>query len=168
MALLQGIYAGDNSRSGVAFPAMVSDTDDFQIGTTRWDSDGLKKYKWVLYDTGAGSVAAVSGNFAYYYAPGGDSATTVGTNKVTSDLSDSAEIGAGVLQSAPTDGQYCWIQIKGRATLTTALTAGADGDPLTPTGSSDGTLDVNAAVTDVTAAYAEDISVKKVIVVCPD
>ena len=28
------------------------------------------------------------------------------------------------------DDEYGWIQIKGAATLTIALTAGADGDPL--------------------------------------
>ena len=44
-----------------------------------------------------------------------------------------------------------------------ALTAGVDGDPLTPTGSADGTLDVSAAVTDHVCAYAGDISDKEII-----
>ncbi len=125
-----------------------------QLGT----SDGTNKiYKYVLYDTGSGSVAAASGNVCYYYTLDGYK-----NNQVTSDLSDSVEIGAGVLQSAPGDGEYCWVQIKGPATLTTALTAGADGDPLTPTGSSDGTLDVSAGVTDNVCAIAGDISDKEV------
>ena len=118
---------------------------------------GNKVYKFVQYDTGAGAVAAVSGNVAYYYTLDGYK-----LNQVTSDLSDSVEQGAGVLQSAPTDGQYCWIQIKGAATLNTALTAGADGDPLTPTGATDGTLDVSAAVTDNICAVAGDISDKEI------
>ena len=106
---------------------MVSDSVEFELGSIGQTSDG-KVYKWVQYDTGSGSVAAASGNVAYYYTLDGYK-----NNQVTSDLSDSVEIGAGVLQSAPTDGQYCWVQIKGPATLNTALTAGADGDPLTPT-----------------------------------
>lgn len=135
----------------------VADDPEFEPGTHYWSADG-KAYKYVQYDTGAGSVAAVSGNVAYYYTLDGYK-----NHKVTSDLSDSVELGAGVLQSAPTDTQYCWIQIKGPATLNTALTAGSDGDPLTPTGSSDGTLDVTTAVTDHVCAYAGDISDKEVI-----
>ena len=139
----------------------VSDTATFQVGQKGMDSAG-NTFKYVQYDTGAGSVAAVSGYVAYYYAPSGTSAGAV--NVVTSDLSDSNEVGAGVLQSAPTDGQYCWIQIGGTATLTIALTAGADGDPLTPTGATDGTLDVTAAATSPVCAFAIDASAK--IIAC--
>ena len=139
----------------------VSDTATFQVGQKGMDSAG-NTFKYVQYDTGAGSVAAVSGYVAYYYAPSGASAGAV--NVVTSDLSDSNEVGAGVLQSAPTDGQYCWIQIGGTATLSIALTAGADGDPLTPTGATDGTLDVTAAATSPVCAFAIDASAK--IIAC--
>lgn len=127
------------------------------VGDVVW-LNGNKAYKFVQYDTGAGSVAAVSGNVAYYYTLDGYK-----NNQVTSDLSDSVEIGAGVLQSAPADGEYCWIQIKGAATITPALTGGADGDPLTPTGATDGTLDVSALVTDNVCAIAGDISDKEII-----
>lgn len=133
----------------------------FTLGVN-YEANNGKKYKYVQYDTGAGGIAAVSGNVSYYYAPGGASAGA--TTVVTSDLSDSAGLGAGVLQSAPTDGQYCWVQVKGAATLTTALTAGADGNALTPVGSTDGTLDVSALVTDSICAYAIDASAK--IVMC--
>lgn len=122
---------------------------------------GGQIYKFVQYDTGAGAVAAAAGNVAYYYAPSGASAGAY--TVVTSDLSDSAEVGAGVLMAAPGDGEYCWIQIKGVATLTTALTAGADGDPLTPTGATDGTLDVTADATDHRCAVALDASAKLVL-----
>ena len=121
-----------------------------------------KIYKFVQYDTGAGSVAAVAGNICYYYAPSGASAGA--TTVVTSDLSDSAGLGAGVLQSAPADGEYCWIQVKGPATITPALTAGADGNALTAVGATDGTLDVSALVTDAVVAYAIDASAK--IIMC--
>ena len=139
----------------------VSDTATFALGQKGIDVSG-NTFKYVQYDTGAGSVAAVSGQVAYYYAPSGASAGAV--NVVTSDLSDSNEVGAGVLQSAPTDGQYCWVQIGGTATLSIALTAGADGDPLTPTGAGDGTLDVTAAATSPVCAFAIDASAK--IIAC--
>jgi hypothetical protein len=139
----------------------VSDSATFALGQKGMDASG-NTFKYIQYDTGAGSVAAVSGQVAYYYAPSGASAGAV--NVVTSDLSDSAEIGAGVLQSAPTDGQYAWIQIGGTATLSIALTAGADGDPLTPTGAGDGTLDVTAAATSPVCAFAIDASAK--IIAC--
>lgn len=137
-------------------------TDKEGINTIR--IDGNKIYKWVKYNTAAGVVAAVAGNVCYYYAPSGDFASEQYTNGiVTSDLSDSAEVGAGVLQAVIANGSYGWIQIKGQATVTTALTAGSDGDPLCPTGSTDGTLDVSAAVTDHVCAYAQDISDKTII-----
>ena len=139
----------------------VSDTPTFMVGQKGMDAAG-NTFKYVQYDTGAGSVAAVSGQVAYYYAPSGTSAGAV--NVVTSDLSDSANLGAGVLQSAPTDGQYCWIQIGGTATLSIALTAGADGQALTPVGSSDGKLDLSNAVTDPICAFAIDASAK--IIAC--
>jgi hypothetical protein len=104
----------------------------------------------------------VAGNVAYIYAVSGASAGQLTT--CTMDLTDTQEIGAGVFQSVPADGEYCWLQIKGSATLTTALTAGADGDPLTPTGSTDGTLDVTADATSPICAFAVDASAK--IVLC--
>lgn len=140
----------------------VSSTQDFGLGTIYRADDG-KKYKYVKYDTGAGSVAAVSGQVAYYYLAGGTQ-----DNIVTSDLSDSVNIGAGVLQSAPTDGQFCWIQIGGPATLSIALTAGSDGNALTPVGATDGTLDVSALVTDHVCAIADDISAKEITCCFPE
>lgn len=134
------------------------------VGDVYVDHDG-KRYKFVLFDNGAGNVAAVAGNFAYYYAPSGASAGA--TTTITSDLSDSAGVGAGVFMAAPADGEYCWIQTWGPATLNTALTAGADGNALTPVGSTDGTLDVSALVTDHIAAIAVDASAKIVFVTCP-
>lgn len=124
-----------------------------------------KKYRFLKYNTGAGPVAAVAGNVCYYYAPGGASAGAV--NEVTSDVSDSAGVTAGVLMAAPTNGQYCWVQTSGPATLTTALTAGADGNTLTAIGATDGTLDVPTAVTDHIAAVAIDASAKIVMLTCP-
>lgn len=134
---------------------------EFKLGSIGQDYNG-KKYKYVQYNGGAGSVAAVAGNIAYYLATGGVSAGQI--DIVTSDLSDSAGLGAGVLQAViPTTG-YGWIQITGPATITPALTAGADGNALTAVGATDGTLDVSALVTDAIVAYAVDASAK--IIMC--
>lgn len=140
--------------------ASLSEGNTPSVGSIFTDPTG-KLFRFVQYNAGAGSVAAVAGNVAYIYAPSGASTGT--TTVVTSDLSDSAEVGAGVLQSAPASGEYCWVQVKGEATITPALTAGADGDPLTPTGATDGTLDVASAVTDSICAVAIDASAKVIM-----
>lgn len=143
----------------------TSTTAQFTVGSKYEDQNG-KVYKYVQYETGAGPVAAVAGNVCYYYAPGGASAGA--TTVVTSDLSDSAGLGAGVLQSVIADGSYGWIQIRGPATITPALTAGADGNALTAVGATDGTLDVSALVTDAVVAFAIDASAKIIMCMFPE
>ena len=122
------------------------------------DSDGTKIYKYLKYDDASAGVSGVLGEVAYYHTLDGYKLHTC-----TSDLSDSIEIGAGVIQATIATETYGWFQIKGAATLSIALTAGADGDPLTPTGSADGTLDVSSAATDNVCAIAGDISDKEII-----
>jgi hypothetical protein len=129
--------------------------------------EGQKAYKWVKYNAGAGSVAAVAGNVVYYYGVSGDAVTGGYENsEVTMDLTD-AYMGAGVLQAVIANGSYGWVQVRGPATLTTALTAGADGNALTHVGATDGTLDVSALVTDAIVAFATDISAKKIVCMFP-
>lgn len=142
--------------SGVDLTANDS-SPKFTLGT-RYESHDGKVYAYYKFDNGAGNVAAVAGNFAYVLAPSGTSEGA--TTTVTSDLSDSAGVGAGVFQAVLTDGNYGWFQVDGIATLTTALTAGADGNALTPVGATDGTLDVSALVTDHICAIAIDASAK--------
>lgn len=151
---------------GVNLTSVRTSTEgpEFAVGTIFEDDDG-KVYKYVSYEQGAGAVAAVAGNFCYYYAASGTSAGAY--TDVTSDLSDSAGVGAGVLQAVIADEGYGWIQIAGYAVLTTALTAGADGNALTPVGATDGTIDVSALVTDHICAIAIDASAKKVFLTCP-
>jgi hypothetical protein len=129
----------------------------FGLGDLYAAGDG-KIYKFVLFNDGSGNVAAVVGNVCYYLAETGAETFTV-----TSDVSDSSYVGAGVFQSVPADGEYCWIQVKGPATITPALTAGADGNALTAVGAGDGTLDVSALVSDAIVAYAIDASAKKIM-----
>ncbi len=124
----------------------------FKLGTVGQNSDG-KKYKYLEY--AAGAVAAVIGNVASYLA----TSSTV----CTADVSTSSRVGAGVLQAAIPDGGFGWVQITGPATITTALTAGADGNALTTVGAGDSTLDVSSAVTDDVCAVAVDASAKTII-----
>lgn len=158
-----GIYSGANLTATYT-AAQLLEGNTPSVGDVFISQTG-KRYRFVKYNTAAGTIAAVAGNFCYYYAAGGTS--TGATTEVTSDLSDSAGVGAGVLQAVIANGSYGWIQTWGSATLTTALTAGADGNALTPVGSTDGTLDVSAAVTDHIAAIAVDASAKIVFVTCP-
>lgn len=141
----------------------IDATAKFEPGSIGRTEDG-KLYKYVQYEAGAAAVAGVAGEVAYYptVAVGGVTATIV-----TSDLSDSIEVGAGVLQANLTDGSYGWVQVTGVATLSIALTAGADGDPLTPTGAADGTLDVSALVTDSICAHAIDASANIILCAFP-
>lgn len=159
MATLFGVRLTDT------YTAAALAARGFSAGVIHEAYDG-KKYKLVLFNNGVGNVAAVAGNVAYYYAVSGTSAGQF--VEVTMDLTDTAGIGAGVFQSVPADGEYCWLQITGVATLTTALTAGGDGAQLTPTGAgADGTLDVSTASTDHICAYALDASAKLVLCAFP-
>jgi len=133
----------------------------FGLGDNHTAQDG-RIYKFVRFDNGTDNVAAAVGNFCYYLAETGAETWTV-----TSDLSSSSGVGAGVFQSVPADAEFCWILVQGPATLTTALSAGADGNALTAVGATDGTLDVSALVSDHICAIALDASARKVYVTCP-
>ncbi|MEE9510306.1 MAG: hypothetical protein V3V81_07410 [Candidatus Bathyarchaeia archaeon] len=134
----------------------------FTLGEIGQTSDG-KVFKYIQYENGAAAVAGVAGEVAYYATVAvGDATGTI----VTSDLSDSDEVGAGVLQAALTDGAFGWIQVGGIATLSIALTAGVDGDALTPTGAGDGTLDVNVATAANTDICARAMDASAFIIMC--
>lgn len=149
--------------AGVLLTRVKTTTEgpEFVLGTCYRDLSNSKQYKYVQFDNGA-AVASVAGNVCYYNGSAG------AIDVVTMDLSGSSNVGAGVFQAVIADLGYGWIQTRGNATLTTALTAGADGNALTAVGSTDGTLDVSAAVTDYICAVAVDISAKIVFLTCPD
>ena len=139
----------------------------FKLGTIAGDIETTgpqKMYKYVQYNAATAAVAGVAGEVTYYATVAiGDATATI----VTSDLSDSDEVGAGVLQASLTDDAYGWIQVKGIATLTIALdgTPG-DGGALTPTGAADGTLDVNIATAANTDVCARCIDESAKIILC--
>lgn len=111
------------------------------LGNVVWIQN--KAYKFVQYLEGAAATDGVAGEVCGYYAPSGTSAGSFTT--VTSDYSDTARVGAGVLVSNMSDQEYGWIQIKGPATLSIAFTGGADGNALTIGGAGDGTVDAAVA-----------------------
>lgn len=98
------------------------------LGTIRFD--GNKIYKYVELANITATVAGVAGSIASY------SADLYDVNKVVLDAddADTKPIGAGVLQATVVGvlavSEFCWIQIKGGATLNVVPVAGSavDGD----------------------------------------
>jgi hypothetical protein len=145
-------------------PTQVHDKRQFRLGQLgAVIGQPTKLYKYVsfvgLFVSGsAGDVCFYSGRDGY------------NGSLVTPDISAAQiKVGAGVLQAtvATFSFDFCWIQIRGPATLSTALTAGADGDPLTAEGAGDKTLDVAASFTDNICAIACDASDKEIICMFP-
>lgn len=131
------------------------------IGVIRFE--GAKIYKWISYNKGGDSVAAVAGRCVTYH--GDDSIVADSAADVTMDISDGTIV-AGVLQAVIADGSYGWIQIKGVAVLGIALDSGSDENALI-VGTTDGSLAVRAAVTQQVAAIALDVTGKIVLLDCP-
>jgi hypothetical protein len=160
-------YMAGASLSNTYTATQLSGSESYAapgIGDLLTTADG-KRYRFVRYLGGAGSVAAVAGNAVGFYAPSGVS--TGVTNDVTSDVSDTAGNLAGVLVAAPASGEYCWIQVGGVATIATTLVSGADGNMLTLSTTTDGTLKVSAAVTNSNGAVCIDASANIVMLQCP-
>lgn len=147
------------------FATALTETKSYDaegVGAIRFEGNNV--YKWVKYNSGTGTVAAVAGNVAYYMNAANDG---YANSEVTSDLSDSDDVGAGVLMAVIPTGEYGWVQIRGMATITTALAGGADGNALTAAGATDGTLDVSAAVTDHVCAVAIDADEEEILCMFP-
>ena len=137
-------------------PTQVDDAATFLVGQLGQTSDG-KTYKYLQYSDGTGNLDAAGGDVVFY-----SGATGYDTGTVTVDATDAVGVGAGVAQTAMTDGQFGWFQVRGFATLSTALTGGADGNALTAVGAGDRTLDVSALVTDHICAIALDASAQQI------
>lgn len=108
----------------------VSSSDLEGVGVLRWE--GNKCYKWVKFLNTTATVAGASGDVVAYTAEDGYDDSEVCNDR---DDADTKALGAGVLQATVTGtlavAYYCWIQIKGMATLSTALGGSAgDGDTL--------------------------------------
>lgn len=92
----------------------------YELGQYREENG--RGYRYVKYDAGTGSVAAVANQIAFYLGTTND--TTEGAAntfwEVTSDVSDSHRSKvAGKLCAVIADEGYGWIQTRGPATLVT-------------------------------------------------
>jgi hypothetical protein len=148
-----------------------SEGPEFRVGTLALVTSptlGDKLYRYVQYNAGAGSVASVAGRVGSVYAAGAAGGAATTKNILTMDGSDSLNVGGGVFQAVIANGGYGWVQIRGTATLSVALVAGADGNALTRVGASadTGDLDVAALVTDNICAVALDASASIVHLNC--
>ena len=115
-------YALDDKGQKVVWSGAVTDVHTTQkevIGSTRFH--GMNVYRYHKFDNGADSVAAVSGNIAIF--------KNAAQDIVTSDFSDLAgsthAVVAGMFVSVPADGQFCWLQVRGPATLNLAINGSA-------------------------------------------
>ena len=107
----------------------VDATDLEELGTIRFEGNNI--YKYITYHAGAMTTGAVGDVVSYL------STTGYANSDVTPDTSAADGVGAGVLLAAMTDGQFGWIQIKGAATLSTAIGGGGDGLAITTDGAAD-------------------------------
>lgn len=140
-------------------------TDGDNLGDLRWE--GTKCYKVVQFNNGVDNIASIAGHVAMYYAVSGSASATTGylSSIVTMDRTDSSSIGAGVFQGVVTDGDHCWLQIKGQATLLTAsLPSGSDGNAMTTNGAAaDGALIIANADGEEVCAIIDDASLFEII-----
>lgn len=136
----------------------VDSAQKYPLGQHRYEKG--RWYKYVKFNNGVGNVASVAFDVALYYLLDGYK-----NNEVTMDLTDIGIGGAGVFQAIIPDGEFGWIQIKGAATLTSALVDVTDSAPQTPTGAGDGTLDINIATAANThiCAWSGDVSDKEIM-----
>ena len=151
------------------FTTKLTDVDTIkkeQLGVIRWE--GNKCYKYVKIQNTTATVAGVAGDPVAYGA-----ATGYTNNLVVIDLSDadaSFALPAGVLVGSVTGtagtAYYGWIQIKGPATVVTAIAGTpADGD-LLELAATDKTVQKRTVVDNNIFGYAIDASAKTVSLDC--
>lgn len=154
-------------------------TDPAHLPGSIYRAANGKLYKYVKYDDGTGNLDLAAGDVVHYIDDTGYGANTVGAD--VTDLTGDG-IPAGVAPVAVTvDGSYFWIQIRGAATLSTAIessndatpVAAGDGDPLV-LGDADKTLRRQNTTIDADAerilecGVAVDASAKEIICMFPE
>lgn len=117
---------------GVDVTSVTSTVGDFALGTVVVSTDSSLAFKYVQLQNTTATVAGVAGDVVAYGAATGHSVSLVVTDKTDADT---APVGAGVLMATVAGvlavAEYVWIQIKGPATLNTAIGGTpADGDQL--------------------------------------
>lgn len=141
----------------------VNSTAQEVLGSLRFENN--KVYKYVEIKNTTATVAGVAGDCVAYFA-----ATGYGNNRVVLDLSDAdatVAFAAGILCGTITGtlgvSEYGWIQIKGAATLSIAVTSGAAGKTFKLT-----TVDKTATVGTAATDNVMGISVNATTGVCLD
>ena len=159
-----GSIGGGRKTSFTTALTETSTIDKEGVGALRQEGD--KWYKWCKFDNGTANITAAAGLCVGYVA----GVANVDGAVITPDVSDTNNIGAGVLMAAPADQEFCWVQIKGLSgVLAQDVTAGAVGNALTLAGAADGEFDVSAAVTDfiVGTLVVATASAQQVLLDCP-
>ena len=115
-------YTLDDKGQKVVWSGAVTDVHTNQkevIGSTRYH--GMKVYRYHKFDNGSGNVAAVAGDIVIF--------NNAAQDIVLADFSDltgsTHAVVAGMFVSAPADGQFCWLQVRGPATLRQAINGSA-------------------------------------------
>ena len=99
-----------------------------QLGTIRFE--GNKVYKYCKLKNATATVAVAAGTLLAYLAATGYASHTVVSDHTDADAAinpagAAVAVAAGVLATE----YFLWVQIKGLATLDTAVTSGAAGSP---------------------------------------
>lgn len=148
----------------------VSTTQKEPLGAIRFQ--GGSWYKYCKIKNITATVAGAAGSMVAYEAEDGHA-----NNHVVVDLTDADNppVAAGALCGTVTgtagSTYYGWVQFKGRTTVDTAITSGADGVPVYLT-TTDKTL-AKAVEADSAGNYkgvagiSEDASAKTVLLDCP-
>ena len=156
-------YALDDKGQKGVWSGAVTDVHTTQkevIGSTRFH--GMKVYRYHKFDNGSGNVAAVVGNAVYF-----KQAQDIVTSDITDADASPHMVVAGVLVSAPADGQFCWIQVRGPVTLNQAVGSYAAGKGAKGHASTDGLLTICEAADVMPAtAVCSGVSNKDVWLTC--
>jgi len=115
-----------------------------------WTEIGTKRYVYVKYHYGDGSVTATAGHIGYLCGTGTETAdafTVTEDHDATTKVNTSYALAFGMFESALTNGTYGWVQVKGfNDQIMLSDDSVDDGEQVTP-GDADGTIKGIAAGT---------------------
>ena len=141
------------------FTTAITDIDTSAqefLGMIRFDYN--KAYKYVQFN---GTAAVAVGDVVYYVL------TDANLNTVDTVVT---AIGAGVAPAVHVIGQvtFGWLQIRGVATMSQALTSGAAGNALTAIGATTPSLAIPAADTSLVVAVSLNTTTHTIYCLFPD
>lgn len=109
----------------------VNSTAQEPVGTIRFE--GAKVYKYMkVQNTTATVAAAIGGQILYFAATGHANSYGVVDADDADDIPIAAGVNAGTLVGTSGTAEYCWVQIQGDVTLSTAVTSGDTGKMFGP------------------------------------